>query len=110
MSSTSRTKGQSDVKAEASIALRTVKLQGQGRITLPAEWRQELALSPGDDFTLIKLNGYFLLAPRRLVVPEMADTIARLAAERGVTLSDLLAGLREERALLYEERYANATP
>jgi len=95
------------VETQVSGASYVIKLEKQGRITLPTEWQQELALNTGDNLTLVKLNGCFLLAPRRLVVPEMADTIARLTVEKGLTLGDLLAGLQEERERLYEEQYAN---
>ena len=100
------------MNAEAQVydVSRVVQLEEQGQITLPIEWQRELALNVGDNLTLIKLNGYFLLAPRRLVVPEMADAIARLVIEEGLTSGDLLAGLREERELLYKEQYANVAP
>ncbi len=94
---------------ESSEGLRVqpyiVQLSGEGEIPLPKELRDELAVTEGDLFSLVKINSYLLLVPKRLVVPEMTDKIAQVAEEEGVTLDDLLAGLDEVAEQLYQERY-----
>ncbi|MFQ5857544.1 MAG: AbrB/MazE/SpoVT family DNA-binding domain-containing protein [Anaerolineae bacterium] len=86
-----------------------VRLSGDGQITLPEELREELAVTEGDLFSLVRINSYLLLFPKRLVVPEMADKIAELAETKGVTLDDLLAGLDEVGEQLYRERYGRSS-
>jgi hypothetical protein len=41
------------------------------------------------------------------VVQDEVKAIVRLMKEKGITLEDLLAGLDEERAAIYEERYGD---
>ena len=87
----------------------TVRLSGEGQITLPSELREELAVAEGDFLSLVRVNSYVLLFPKRLVVPEMADKIAQLAEEKGLTLDDLLAGLDDVADQLYQERYGRSS-
>ena len=42
-----------------------------------------------------------------LIVQEEAKAIVKLMKEKGITLEDLLAGLEEERAAIYEEQYGD---
>ena len=86
-----------------------LRLSGEGQITLPEELREELAITEGDLFSLVRINSYLLLFPKRLVVPEMADKIAELAEVKGITLDDLLAGLNEVGEELYRERYGRSS-
>jgi len=82
-----------------------VQLRGRGQITLPIKVRKALGLGEGDIFTLVQFGSLLLLTPKQLVVPRMADIIARLAEEKGLTLDDLLTGLEEAKAALFEEKY-----
>ena len=40
-------------------------------------------------------------------VQDEVKAIVKLMKEKGITLEDLLAGLEEERAAIYEERYGD---
>lgn len=86
-----------------------LRMSGEGQITLPEELREELAITEGDLFSLVRINSYLLLFPKRLVVPEMADKIAELAETKGITLDNLLAGLNEVGEQLYRERYGRTS-
>jgi bifunctional DNA-binding transcriptional regulator/antitoxin component of YhaV-PrlF toxin-antitoxin module len=85
-----------------------VQMRARGQITLPSPLRQALSVTAGDVFTLVQVDSLLLLAPRRLMVPELADRIARLAEKRGVTVETLLQGLTEEETALFEEKYGVA--
>ncbi|MGC9523522.1 MAG: AbrB/MazE/SpoVT family DNA-binding domain-containing protein [Anaerolineae bacterium] len=82
--------------------MESIKLQmaQRGVITIPKALRESYGLEPGDTFTLIDLNGVFVLSPRRSEIDEIADRIAEQWAEEGETLESMLEALREER-----ERY-----
>jgi len=41
------------------------------------------------------------------VVQDEVKAIVKLMKEKGITLEDLLAGLEEERAAIYEEQYGD---
>jgi bifunctional DNA-binding transcriptional regulator/antitoxin component of YhaV-PrlF toxin-antitoxin module len=84
----------------------TVQMRARGQITLPTQLRETLRVADGDLFTVMQLDSLLLLTPQRLMVPELADRIADLAEKRGVTVEALLQGLDEEKAALFEEKYA----
>ena len=89
----------------------TVKVQvrRKGAITLPAELRRQYDLKEGDVLTLFDLgDGSFLLTPQVSQVDILADQMARLMAEDGVTLEDMLDALDQEREAYYRDHYAQA--
>ena len=83
-----------------------VRLRQRGQITVPREVRDRLNIDEGDTLTLIQVGSTLLLTPKQPVVPLLADRIVELMEEKGVTLADLLIGLEEERAAIYEERWS----
>ena len=85
----------------------TLQVRKKGGITLPAEIRAKYAVGEGDVFTLIDLgDGSILLTPRVSQVNRMGDRVAAVLESEGVTLSDLLVTLEEERERYYAEHYA----
>jgi bifunctional DNA-binding transcriptional regulator/antitoxin component of YhaV-PrlF toxin-antitoxin module len=77
---------------------RTVQLRARGTLTLPARIRERYALEDGDPLTLVDLDGAILLSPRVSVVGKLAAEIEYLRTEAGLSLDELLAGVREQRA------------
>jgi len=63
-------------------------------------------VNEGDTLTLVQMGSILLLTPKRPVVPLLADRIVELMEAEGVTLADLLIGLEEERAAIYQERWS----
>jgi len=87
----------------------TVKVRRMGAITLPVELRRQYDLKEGDVLTLFDLgDGSFLLTPQVSQVDILADQMARLMAEDGVTLEDMLDALDQERETYYRDHYAQA--
>ncbi len=78
----------------------TIQLAQRGVFTLPKPLREQYDLQPGAEFTLLDLDGVFVLSQRRSQVDALAERIATALTERGETLESILAILREER-----ERY-----
>ena len=81
-----------------------VRLRQRGQITMPREVRDRLNVNEGDTLTLVQVGSTLILTPKRPVVPVLADRIVELMKQEGVTLADLLLGLEEERAAIYQER------
>ena len=75
----------------------TVQMGQRGVITLPKSLRESYNLKPGDDFTLLDLDGVFILSPRRSEIDSLADQITQALTEQGETLESMLITLREER-------------
>jgi bifunctional DNA-binding transcriptional regulator/antitoxin component of YhaV-PrlF toxin-antitoxin module len=84
----------------------TVQVRQRGTLTLPSNLRQKYGIQSGDTFSLVDLDGVFVLTPMTPMVTELAREIDRLRQETGVTVEDLLAGLREQRERYYLEHYA----
>jgi hypothetical protein len=50
-----------------------------------------------------------IIAPKRLELDDARREIKRMLKEMGVSLDDLLAGLKEEREKLYQDTYGKKT-
>ncbi len=86
----------------------TVRVRQRGVLTLPASLREKYGIRPGDTFRLVDLGGIFVLTPMVPMVPELAREIERMRQEAGLTVEELLEGLREQRKRYYRERYGDA--
>ena len=78
----------------------TIQIRKRGVLTLPSDLREKYAIQEGDTFRLVDVDGIFVLTPMVPMVPELAREIERIRQEAGVSMEELLQGLREER-----ERY-----
>jgi AbrB family looped-hinge helix DNA binding protein len=88
----------------------TIQVRQRGTLTLPAELREKYGIEPGDTFRLVDLDGIFVLTPMVAMVPELAREIERARLEAGVSVEDLLRGLREQRERYNREQYAGGQP
>ena len=84
----------------------TVQMRDRGVLTLPAELRKKYSIRQGDTFRLVDLDGVFVFTPMVPMVPELAREIERARIEAGVSVDELLQGLREQREQYYAENYA----
>lgn len=75
----------------------TIQLAQRGVLTLPKTLREQYSFQPGDQFTLIDLDGVFVLSPQRSQVDYLANQVAKGLAEQGETLESMMLALREER-------------
>ena len=85
----------------------TVQVRQRGTLTLPAELREKYGIRPGDTFRLVDLDGVFVLTPMVPMVPELAREIEKARLEAGLSVEELLNGLREQREQYYQETYAS---
>ncbi len=76
----------------------TLQVAQRGLVTLPKEVRQAHNIQPGQQMTLLDLDGVFVLSRRPSQVDALADRIAAELVERGETLESMLQTLREVRA------------
>jgi len=85
-----------------------VQVRQRGTLTLPADLREKYGIKPGDTFRLVDLDGIFVLTPMVPMVPELAREIDRLRREAGLSIEELLTGLREQREQYHLEHYGDA--
>ena len=88
----------------------TVQIRQRGTLTLPAELREKYGIQSGDTFRIIDFDGTLVLTPMVAMVPELAREIERMRLESGLSIEELLASLREQRARYHQERYAADQP
>jgi bifunctional DNA-binding transcriptional regulator/antitoxin component of YhaV-PrlF toxin-antitoxin module len=82
-----------------------IQVRSRGVITLPSELREKYGIESGDIFRLVDLNGVFVLTPIVPMVPELAREIERIRLEAGLSIEELLQGLREQRERYNQEKY-----
>ena len=75
----------------------TVQVRKRGVMTLPDELREKYKIRQGDTFRLVDLDGVFVLTPMVPMVPELAREIERIREEAGLSMDELIRGLREQR-------------
>jgi bifunctional DNA-binding transcriptional regulator/antitoxin component of YhaV-PrlF toxin-antitoxin module len=83
----------------------TVQVRQRGTVTLPVEIREKYSIQTGDTFRLVDLDGIFVLTPMVPMVPELAREIERIRLESGLTVEEMLQGLREQRETYHNETY-----
>lgn len=84
-----------------------VQVRQRGTFTLPADLREKYGIRPGDTYRVVDLDGIFVLTPLVPMIPELAREIEKIRMEAGLSIDDLLVGLREQRERYYVERYGN---
>ncbi len=84
----------------------TVQVRQRGTLTLPADLRAKYGIKEGDTFHLIDLDGVLVLTPMTPMLPELAREIERARIEKGLSMDELLKGLRQQRKRYYKEKYS----
>ena len=77
-----------------------IQIRKRRVLTLPAGLREKYAIQEGDTFHLVDVDGIFVLTRMVPLVPELAREIERARRDAGLSVEDLIKGLREQR-----ERY-----
>ena len=75
----------------------TIQVAKRGLITIPKELRDAYGIGEGDTLTLLDLGGVFVVSPRVSRVDAVAERLAAEWKDRGLTLDEMLATLRERR-------------
>jgi len=86
----------------------TIQVRKRGTLTLPAEVRERYNIKPGDTFRLLDLDGIFVLTPMVPMVPELAREIERARLEAGLSVEEMLEGLREQRERYVAEKHGDS--
>lgn len=74
-----------------------LQLAQRGILTLPKVLRDRYNLQTGEQFTLLDLDGVFVLIPGRSQIDYLADQIKAGLVEEGESLESMLVALREAR-------------
>jgi hypothetical protein len=86
---------------------RRIQVGQCGALVLPPDMLAKYNIHEGGTLYLLDLNGVFVLTPMAPLVPELAREIERLRLEAGLSTTELLQGLREQRAKYRAEDETN---
>ncbi len=79
------------------MAARTIEMAQRGQVTIPKELRMEHHWEPGQQFTIIDLNGVVVMSPRESRIDILADQLRDGLLSDGATLETMLEELRRIR-------------
>lgn len=85
----------------------TVQVRQRGQLTIPQKIRESLAIEDGDTLNVVMVGEAILLTPKVTRTQGLAERIADLLDEEGISLADLLKDLPRIRTEIYQERYGD---
>lgn len=89
------------------IGMEMSRMSSKGQVTIPKSVRERLNLKEGDKVAFIEENGKITITKAStLSFNRLANEIARMAEEKGITEEDLLKDLKRVRKELWNERYS----
>ena len=83
----------------------TSSIKARGQLTIPKQLRKMSHLEEGQMVSIIPVGEAVLIAPRRIELEEARRQVRRILRGSGLSPEDILAGLADERELLYKEVY-----
>ncbi len=81
-------------------------IQADGRITLPAEWREKYGIKQGDSVSFIETDHGLLVLPREAAAMALLDQLGGNLRAQHLTLDEMIESGREIRQQIYDEKYA----
>lgn len=75
----------------------TVRIRERGQVTIPSSYRKDLGLAENDSLNMVKIDEMLILTPRKPFGDAVSKRIEAAMKRKGMTLDDLLAGLKEQR-------------
>jgi AbrB family looped-hinge helix DNA binding protein len=87
----------------------TAEIKSRGQLTIPKKIRVVSHLEEGQIVSIIPVGDSVIITPKRLELDEVRREIKKILRASGISLDDLLTGLKEEREKLYQETYGKKT-
>ncbi len=82
-----------------------VKLWGRGQLTIPKEVRQALKLEGDVQLSVFVIGRCLVLTPKPLQRAPLAKDVEKAMKAQGLSLDDVLTGLKAERKRYNQEQY-----
>jgi len=86
---------------------RMYRIQENGQVTLPADWREKHGLKKGDIVMFVETDEGLLISLRPTIAMRALDEIGEGLKEQGITLEEMIESGREIRQEIYNEKYAH---
>lgn len=85
------------------------EIKARGQLTIPKKIRKKSHLEEGQVVSIIPVGDSVIITPRRLTLDEARRKIKQILRETGLSVEEVLAGIKKERESLYEETYGKKT-
>lgn len=81
------------------------EIKARGQLTIPKKIREMSQLEEGDVVCILPAGDSLIVTPGRLELDEARKQLKKLVKASGLTLEELVRGIKEERAKLFKETY-----
>src|SRR5947209_20596866 len=85
--------------------LTTTKIGEKGQLTVPKQFREDLGLTNGAPFAVLRLGDGFILLPEQQRFEQLCEKVCSKLAAAGITRDEVLSTLLETRETVYARRY-----
>jgi AbrB family looped-hinge helix DNA binding protein len=83
----------------------TTEIKSRGQLTIPKKIRVMSQLEEGQVVSIIPVGDSVIITPKRLDLDEARREMKKILKGSGLSVEDLLEGLKEEREKVYRETY-----
>jgi len=83
----------------------TAEIKSRGQLTIPKKIRVLGHLEEGQIVSIIPVGDSVIITPKRLELDEARREMKKVLKVSGVSLEDLLSGLKKEREKLYQASF-----
>jgi AbrB family looped-hinge helix DNA binding protein len=88
--------------------LTTTKIGEKGQLTVPKQFREDLALGTGSPFAVLRLGDGLILLPEQQRFDRLCEKVSSAFAGAGLTPTTILATLAKVRKRVFLRRYSKA--
>ena len=89
----------------AAVKASIAEIKARGQLTIPKKIREMSHLEEGQVVSIIPVGDSLIITPKRLELDEARREIMKILKASQLSAEDLLAGLKEEREVLYKDKY-----
>lgn len=83
----------------------TVEIKARGQSTIPKKIREMSHMEEGSLVSIVPVGDSLVITPKRIELDEARRQLGKLLKASGLTIGELLEGLKEERDALFKETY-----
>ena len=88
---------------ETKVAIAEIKARGQ--LTIPKKIREMSHIEEGNVVSIFPIGDSLIITPKRLELDEARRQLRKLVKASGLTIEELIEGLKEERTELFKKTY-----
>ncbi len=81
------------------------EIKSRGQLTIPKKVREISHLEEGQVVSIIPVGDSIIITPKRLELDEARRQVRKILKSSGLSVEEILAGLKEEREGLYKKIY-----